>query len=571
LNDEVVHLSLGGAPAVNLSCAATDIAISTSIVAALVSERDNGMTDLNGDSDTLDSVLEVYALGDPVGACASPVTNATWENTGQSAFRIDTVGNIVAFLTDESMQNANLNPGDGDTDSDDRVIQLYDRTRPPGLRVVNLGQAAENFVLGDSLIAFHTREADQSENLNAASGDIDTDDDVLQIYDLTTDTLINTGIATVPCYLEACDPQTPYKVIGRTVKFLTLETEQNNSDLNGDGDAADLILQSYSLEDLRTDALATIADGIGDRNDYGSSFDADRVGDPYGSGESTSEDDEGSQAFVSSAGRCIETFAAACSVVADCVAAIASCDTGSCYCEASECRRDHGVCVVQSQCPADSACTAAFVAIGTVDADGDSIVDDLDNCPSNTNLDQADADGDGVGDVCDLQTCSNGTREGNEQCDGGDLGGCTSGCGVDCTCGCPTLVSDPKAKLVVIARPGKEKLRSKATVTLGAYAAEPVNLEFFDTDNQPLADQQFATLAPLGSSGKKWRFKTKLDGIQKVQITDKTKKAPGSYQIKVKAKRWFPGAWAADPPAQTVLRITVGTQCFRQTATKKRD
>jgi len=35
------------------------------------------------------------------------------------------------------------------------------------------------------------------------------------------------------------------------------------------------------------------------------------------------------------------------------------------------------------------------------DADGDSVIDPLDNCPSTANTDQADADGDGVGDVCD--------------------------------------------------------------------------------------------------------------------------------------------------------------------------
>jgi hypothetical protein len=35
------------------------------------------------------------------------------------------------------------------------------------------------------------------------------------------------------------------------------------------------------------------------------------------------------------------------------------------------------------------------------DADGDGVSDDLDNCPTVANADQADADGDGVGDACD--------------------------------------------------------------------------------------------------------------------------------------------------------------------------
>ena len=38
---------------------------------------------------------------------------------------------------------------------------------------------------------------------------------------------------------------------------------------------------------------------------------------------------------------------------------------------------------------------------GPVDGDGDGVADDVDNCPSVANADQADADADGVGDLCD--------------------------------------------------------------------------------------------------------------------------------------------------------------------------
>ncbi len=38
-----------------------------------------------------------------------------------------------------------------------------------------------------------------------------------------------------------------------------------------------------------------------------------------------------------------------------------------------------------------------------LDADGDGLPDDVDNCPDNENPDQGDSDGDGIGDVCDCQ------------------------------------------------------------------------------------------------------------------------------------------------------------------------
>lgn len=48
----------------------------------------------------------------------------------------------------------------------------------------------------------------------------------------------------------------------------------------------------------------------------------------------------------------------------------------------------------------NSIALAAF-SIAPLDADGDGVIDSLDNCVNTVNPDQADADGDGVGDVCD--------------------------------------------------------------------------------------------------------------------------------------------------------------------------
>ena len=82
------------------------------------------------------------------------------------------------------------------------------------------------------LIAFRTLESAQgNHNLNgtsngASTGDTDSTDGVLQVYDVVSHTLRNTGQAVTPCAIEACDPRLPYRVLGSKVKFLTFEPDQ---------------------------------------------------------------------------------------------------------------------------------------------------------------------------------------------------------------------------------------------------------------------------------------------------------------------------------------------------------
>jgi hypothetical protein len=168
-------------------------------------------------------------------------TTSSWLNLALAAEALRVVGSTVAFLVPEAGQGgADLN---GDGDASDLVLRVYDAESGT---LVNLGRATEDFVLGDDLIAFRTDESAQGDgDLN---GDGDTGDAVLQVYDLASGTLANSEQAAVACRLEVCDPRIPYRVAGRTVTYLTIEAQQGGADLNGDGDAADLVLQVFSAD-----------------------------------------------------------------------------------------------------------------------------------------------------------------------------------------------------------------------------------------------------------------------------------------------------------------------------------
>jgi hypothetical protein len=234
--DDVVHLWQPGVGVTNLHCAAVAVAVSSTYAAALVSEAGQGQ-DLNGDGDQLDDVVMVHRIAD-----GPPASCAGWANTQQAADSLDISGSMVVFLTPESAQGAgggtDLN---GDGDKNDRIVQIWDAAAGS---LIPGSQAAEDFVLGSSLLAFRTREAAQgNEDLN---GDGDTLDDVLQIYDLNLRERWNTHQAVTPCRLEACDPRVPYRVLNDTVKFLTFEADQGE-DLNQNGSGQDLILQTFNV------------------------------------------------------------------------------------------------------------------------------------------------------------------------------------------------------------------------------------------------------------------------------------------------------------------------------------
>jgi hypothetical protein len=301
-----------------------------------------------------------------------------------------------------------------------------------------VGQAAEEFVLGPSLVAFRTREASQgNRDLN---GDSDTQDDVLQVFDLRTQRTLSTEQAVLPCRLGACDPRFPYRVFNDTVKFLTLEAEQNQ-DLDNDGDRDGLVLQTFNAR--MVDVSESGAGGsfahrrTSVRNAIVHAGPLTTIGTvsagictASGRACATDIDCGGNGSCYVPPGGCILDLGTPC----DTTSTMNSCAPRQ-FCQPTgepgkgTCREDRGPCASDADCVAPALCNDAgqtfqrvvspltmdgagehvFVSTDddgklTVaaagDSDGDEIADPFDNCPAATNVDQADSDGDGIGDAC---------------------------------------------------------------------------------------------------------------------------------------------------------------------------
>ena len=421
--DQVVHLRTAAGQLRNLRCAATALALSPTWVGALVSEADQGV-DLNGDSIQDDTVAMVHRVAATPGAsCTGPGTE--WVNTQQAADAVDVVdpagqGSTLLVLRTQTgmLQLRTLDAGTNST------ALAPCSPVAPATCTAGVNRPVVEFVAGPSLVAFRVPESVVGSSLNQTDGD--TTDSVLFVYDRATGRLYNTGQAATPCPLEACDPRFPYRVLDDRVKFLTLESEQNDY-LNDDEDQTDLIIQVFNPA---TQTITTIGEVDTTAGTAGDPLQGDPVADPA----------DGAEVFVSIAGGCFEDKGIPC----DPTATVDPCGVGL-FCRdlgggTGSCTQDHGVCAcgfdgvdctASDDCPPTIPCVPQRVVAAGRDQDGDGVVDARDNAPSIPNPDQVDSDADGVGDTADLQICGNGVPEFGEGCDDGNT---TNGDGCDADC-----------------------------------------------------------------------------------------------------------------------------------------
>ena len=328
--DLVVHLFVPGQGVQSLGRPATAVALSPDLVGALVGGNSGG---------TEAQAYDRVAQG--------------WRTTGEAADSIAVVSTTLAFTSPEAEVGADWN---GDGDLLDRVVRIFRREGGALLALSGLpAPAVEEFVLGERLVAFRTREMSQREDLNR---DGDFRDDVLQVFDLASRRLFNTEQAVTPCPLEACDPRYPYRVDGDTVTFITSEAAQGGQDLNGDGDAVDLVKQVFNAREA-----ALLAPLSGEAAEFVDAIAATSAGICTTTGSACASDvDCGEGSCYLPPGGCIANLETSCTCTDSgcfgcgddefCVPFVGGDGAGSCHV-------NEGPCVSQSDCASPAVCTDA--------------------------------------------------------------------------------------------------------------------------------------------------------------------------------------------------------------------
>lgn len=199
-------------------------AVDAGLVVFRYSEAGQGVSG-NGDADLNDAVYAVY-----------DIAAATLTNTGfagpQYSLAVD--DGYAAFLVVEWQQgNADLN---GDGDMDDWVLHLYDHGTQSTSNLTSASSTGSHGVAA-GMVAVQVREEEEGIDLNA---DADTDDKVLFLHDVTGGAPTNLGLASggSTWVLSMSD---------EVLAFRTRESDQDTTDLNGDGDLLDYVGHLHDL------------------------------------------------------------------------------------------------------------------------------------------------------------------------------------------------------------------------------------------------------------------------------------------------------------------------------------
>jgi hypothetical protein len=225
VNDNVLHLHDAAAgTTTNLGRAVAGFLLGTELLAFSQPEAAHGNVDANGDADAFDDVLHYYDLA----------TRST-ANLARAIEGFELDGPHLAFGVREFRQATTDLNGDGDTS--DLVVHLFDAELGT---IVNLGvDTTLGFKLnGEVLLAFGASEASQGVDLN---GDGDTLDFALHVFDIVSGTVLNLAV----------DPSggfQSFQLDGRFLTFGVREAAQGGVDLNQDADAGDVVLHFFEAD-----------------------------------------------------------------------------------------------------------------------------------------------------------------------------------------------------------------------------------------------------------------------------------------------------------------------------------
>ena len=122
-------------------------------------------------------------------------------------------------MRETAEDNTDLN---GDDDATDFVLHIYDASTGT---ITNVGLAVDAIELDGNFVAFLFFEEHQGNT--DRNGDGDASDAVLHIYDASTCTTTNLGLALRSRF---------FSLAGNLLAFRVSEKHQGNTDLNGDGD-----------------------------------------------------------------------------------------------------------------------------------------------------------------------------------------------------------------------------------------------------------------------------------------------------------------------------------------------